>query len=154
MKLNKNTKFDHCLNLLDQGGLRMATWNVLTLNFPGAKSMLALELKRFGVAVAGVTEARLIGNDSEDIGEGYHLIWSDDQRAKPNGVTLVLDSRTRRCLLSYEQISDRILTAQIQHKHGKWTIIVCYAPTNQASDEMKDRFYTQLIQHPSKCIPS
>ena len=38
--------------------------------------MLVLELKRFGVAVAGVTETRLLGNDSEDIDEGYHLIWS------------------------------------------------------------------------------
>ncbi|XP_065576598.1 craniofacial development protein 2-like [Artemia franciscana] len=115
--------------------------------------MLALELKRFGVAVAGVTEARLIGNDSEDIGEGYHLIWSGDQRTKTNGVALVLDSRTRRCLLSYEQISDRILTAQIQHKHGKWTIIVCYAPTNQASDEVKDHFYTQLSSILAKVSP-
>jgi len=94
------------------------------------KSLLVLELKRFGVAVAGVTEARLIGNDSEDIGEGYHLIWSGDQRTKTNGVALVLDSPTRRYFLSYEQISDRILTAQIQYKHGKWTIIVCYTPTN------------------------
>ena len=81
--------------------------------------MLALELKRFGVAVAGVTEARLIGNDSEDIGEGYHLIWSSDQRTKTNRVALVLDSRTRRCLLSYDKISDRILTAQIQHNTWK-----------------------------------
>ena len=99
--------------------------------------MLVLELKHFGVAVAGVTESRHIGNDSEDIGEGYHLIWSGDQRTKTNGVALVLDSWNRRCLLSYEQISDRILTAQIQHKNGKWTIIVCYAPTNQASDEIQ-----------------
>ena len=67
--------FDNRLNLIDQGGLRLATWNALTLNFPGAKSMLGLELKRFSVAVAAVTEARLIGNDYEDIGEGYHLIW-------------------------------------------------------------------------------
>ena len=46
--------------------------------------MLALELTRFGVAVAGVTEARLIGNDSEDISEGYHLFWSVDQGTKTN----------------------------------------------------------------------
>ena len=65
----------------------------------------------------------------------------------------MLDSRTRRCLLSYEQISDRILTAQIQHKHGKWTIIVCYAPTNQASDEVKDRFYAQLSSILAKVSP-
>ena len=104
---------------IDQRGIRLATLNVLTLNFPGAESMLALKLKHFGVAVAGVTEARLIGNDSEDIGEGYHLIWSGDQRTETNGVALVLDSRTRRCLFSYEQLSDRILAAQTQQNHGK-----------------------------------
>ena len=65
----------------------------------------------------------------------------------------MLDSRTRRCLLSYEQISDRILTAQTQHKHGKWTIIVCHVPTNQASDEMKDRFYAQLSSLLAKVSP-
>jgi len=33
--------------------------------------MIALELKRFGEAVASITKAHLIENDSKDIGEGY-----------------------------------------------------------------------------------
>ena len=141
------------MNLIDEGGIRLATWNVLTLNFPGAKSMLAYELKRFNIAVAGLTETRLVGRESEDIGEGYHLIWSGDPKSKTNGVGLALNARAKRCLLSYKQISDRILMAQLQHKHGKWTIIVCYAPTNPSPAEVKDQFYAELSATLSRVPP-
>ncbi|KAK2716040.1 hypothetical protein QYM36_010572, partial [Artemia franciscana] len=60
--------------------------------------MHALELKHFDVVVQHVDR------ESEDIGEVYHLIYFDSDQLLTIG-------------LSYKQISDRILMAQVQHKH-------------------------------------
>ena len=40
---------------------RVATWNALSLNGTGYQT--AIELSRYGIAVAGLTEARLTGSD-------------------------------------------------------------------------------------------
>ena len=64
------------LNIVDQGGINVATWNVLTLNQPGSKLLLANELRRYKVTIAGITETHLTGSGEEDIGEGRTLLWS------------------------------------------------------------------------------
>ena len=41
-------------------------------------------------------------------------------------------------------MSSRILTAEVLTRVGPLTIIVAYAPTNQASEELKDQFHAAL----------
>ena len=53
----------------------MATWNVLTLNGTGYQVALVRELKRYKIAIAGLTEARLSGSGEHDIEDG-HLLYS------------------------------------------------------------------------------
>ena len=43
--------------------------------------------------------------------------------------------------------------AQLQHKHRKWAIIVCYAPTNLSLAEVKDQFYAELSATLSRVPP-
>ena len=40
------------LNLLDQRGFLIATWNVLTLNAPSSKNLLSVELHKNEAAIA------------------------------------------------------------------------------------------------------
>jgi len=56
----------------------------------------------------------------------------------------VLSPRTRHSFKSWEPISDRLLTARLTHRHGHLTILVPYAPTEDASDADKDAFYDLL----------
>ena len=144
---------DQRLNLIDQGSLRIATWNVLTLNFPGAKTFLAMELKRFRISIAGITETHLVGNGNDPIGEGYHLLWSGQTTTRRNGVGLVLYDKSKKCLLSFTPVSDRIANARLNHKQGKMTVLVCNAPTNEADTETKDTFYSALTNELSKISP-
>ena len=49
-----------------------------------------------------------------------------------------------KALRYYEAVSTRILTAEVLTHVGLLAIIVAYAPTNQASEEMKDQFYADF----------
>lgn len=57
---------------------------------------------------------------------------------------MLLSSRARASFMSYEAVSQRILKARLYTKQAKITIIVAYAPTEDAEDDAKDSFYETL----------
>ena len=38
-------------------------------------------------------------------------------------------------------MNERIIIARLQGKHGSLTVVQCYAPTNDSSEDTKDQFY-------------
>ena len=106
------------LNITDQGGTNVATWNVLKLSQPSSKLLLAKELKRYKVTIAGITETHLTGSGEEDIGEGWTLLWSGGTQRR-GGVGLVLNSFARKALLPFAPISSRLLRARIDASTGR-----------------------------------
>ena len=46
--------------------------------------------------------------------------------------------------MEWEPVSHRIIRARFYSRFTKTTIIQCYSPTEDADDEDKDEFYTQL----------
>ncbi|XP_065583485.1 craniofacial development protein 2-like [Artemia franciscana] len=132
---------------MDRRGLRIATWIVLTLNEPASKNLLSEELRKNKVSIAGLTETRLTGSGEERIGNSDSLLWSGGS-SRRNGVGLALNDLTRKALLLHEAVSDRLMNARFGHKHGKMTVITCYAPTNDSDDATKEDFYSAL----SRCL--
>ena len=99
------------------------------------------------MSTAGLTETRLTGSGEERIGNSDSLLRSGGSSGR-NGVGLALNSLTRKALLLHEAVSDRLMKARFGHKHGKMTVIVCYAPTNDSDDATKEDFYSAL----SRCL--
>ena len=61
-----------------------------------------------------------------------------------HGVALMLRNKAKRALKSWSPISPRLLTARLTHRHGHTSVVVAYAPTEEASDEDKNLFCNQL----------
>ena len=120
----------------------MATWNVLTLAKDGYREAMARELARLDIDVACLTEARLADSGKETV-EGHTFLHSGGTQ-RHRGVCLILSPKVKHSLKSWEPISDRLLTARLSHRHGYLTILVPYAPTDDASDADKDSFYDLL----------
>ena len=76
-------------------------------------------------------------------------MWSDpnDNYGKVGqaGVALAMSRNTRKALISWRPISERMLEARVEHRHGKITLIVAYAPTNLAENDNKADLY-ELLQ--------
>jgi len=56
----------------------------------------------------------------------------------------MLSGHAKKCLMEWEPIDDRIITARINAKIQKVTIIQCFAPTNNAQPFEKEEFYNKL----------
>ena len=123
---------------------RIATWNVLTLKQTGSAALLSRELTKYNITIAGLCETRWPGS-GECCVDDHYFVWSGPvDGTGRRGVALAVPKRIRRCLVSWRPISERLLYARFLHRHGKLSIIVAYAPTNIASEEEKDSFFSQL----------
>ena len=137
---SKPSRGRHQLDL--RRSFKMATWNVLTLAKVGYREAMTRELSRLNIDVACLTEARL-SDSGKEVVEGYTFLHSGGTQ-RHRGVCLVLSPKIRHSLKSWEPISDRLLTARLTHPHGHLTILVPYAPTEDAPDVEKDGFYDLL----------
>ena len=70
---------------------------------------------------------------------------------------MVLGSRRARDratanLISYEAVNERILKARLYTKQAKISIIVAYAPTEDAEGDVKDSFY-EIVMNDTDGVP-
>jgi len=121
---------------------RLATWNVTSATDTGYQDALVRELARLQLSITGITEARLTGAGTRCIENALILHSGGDTHI--NGVALVVLPPFVRALVSWKPISDRLLTARFAHKHGHFSVVVCYAPTEPSDDTAKENFYNQL----------
>ncbi len=57
------------------------------------------------------------------------------------GIGLLLGSKANKALCEWDPIDERLLYARFKSNHGNISMFVCYAPTNEGSDERKNAFY-------------
>ena len=63
-------------------------------------------------------------------------------------MALLIDNRVGHSLVDWKSISDRILHARILHRHSHVTIIVVYAPTEEAQSPAGEQFETAYYPWP------
>ena len=95
--------------------------------------------------VLGLTETHGQGTGEEMLENGSLFInsgRSDGYRRQ--GVGLVLSKTVKNSLISYSSVSERMLAARLHSRHINLSVVVAYAPTEDADDRVKDKFYQQL----------
>ena len=79
-------------------------------------------------------------------------MWSGrDDGLHHESVALLTNKRWHDCCTLWQPVNERILRARFKHTHGSMSVIVAYAPTETATSNVKDDFYTKLDATLSQC---
>ena len=138
-------------NTRKSGVLNIGTWNVRTLKKAGHWDILLEEARRFDLDILGLCETHLTGTETLINKEEYSILLSSRKdNTSREGVGIMISQQILHCLVSYEAVSPRIITAKFNMKEGIMNIIQVYAPTSAHSEQESDLFYDALQLHIQK----
>ena len=124
--------------------LKFGFWNVLTMSQDSKTEQVLRALEDYHLDLLALSEVRWLGSGSNKLDGDVTIIYSGSQQKREYGVALMMTKQTSQALLHWTPVSPRILKARFIGAHVKLSVIVCYAPTNDATDEAKDEFYRAL----------
>ena len=110
---------------------------------------MALELARYNIDIAALSETRLHGEDSlTEVGAGYTFFWKGvpEGMRRNHGVGFAVKTKLLQHIPeSPVGISERLMTWRIRLAKKRFvTIISAYAPTLDADIAIKEDFYRSL----------
>ena len=125
--------------------IRVGSWNVRTLYQAGKLQQVLWEMENYKVELLCVSEARWIDSGKRTLSSGHTILYSGQSDNKHRGgVAIIVTRKVEKTLLEWKPINNRLLKARFNSKFAKLTVIACYAPTEDAEEEIKDEFYDQL----------
>ena len=126
---------------------RIRTWNVRKLKELGKRNTICHEMDRNNIEILGVSETTNWSNSGSFNTQDNKLVkfsGKDEGSGYSQGVAVILSKESRRALLGYSPISDRVLKDRFQGKPHNISFIQCYAPTSNAKDEEMEELYNTL----------
>ncbi|CAG4958055.1 unnamed protein product [Colias eurytheme] len=107
--------------------IKIATWNRMELD------------------ILGISDLRWYGSGTLTSGDAtIYFSGSDDSRHHRYGVAVLLRTKMQSCVRNFLPLSDRVMLIQLYAKPFNINIIQTYAPTADKSDELNERFYSQI----------
>lgn len=131
--------------------MRMATWNVKTLNNRDQEVVKELEDKN--IDICALQETRKKGKGQMWLGE-YLLIYSGverDRRAK-EGVALMIHKKLTQNIRECKYVSSRIVATKLRSQGQNVNIIGVYSPENCKPEAERTSFY-ETLQETIDTIP-
>ena len=130
-------------------------WNVRTLRdtdntapVMNAKYMQVVrEMQRYGISILGLSEVRWTGSGEYSSPSNRTVMLYSGKELGSNhesGVGIMLTTSSRKSLMNWKPITDRLILASFASKVRNISVIQCYAPTDGANDDVKNLFYSQL----------
>ena len=122
---------------------RVGTWNVRTLYQCGSMAQVLKEMNIYSLQVLGISEMRWTGQ-GQFCSDGITILYSGRETQHTHGVGILLNKEAASALVAWKPVNHRIITARLQTRHAKVSIVQIYAPTDTADEEEKEEFYGQL----------
>ena len=111
----------------------------------GKVTEVTTEMRRYKLHILGISECRWNGSGRIRTNGGETILYSGrDDGQHHQGVAMILKRGVERCLMEWKPVNSRLLKIRLRGKHANTTIIQCYAPTNDGSEDEKEDFYWQL----------
>ncbi|XP_044573412.1 uncharacterized protein LOC123257656 [Drosophila ananassae] len=117
---------------------------------PSRLAQFEKEMEKMQIAIAGISEMRWKGSGTTTTTHGNLVVHSGSSDGGRNGVGIYVSKQYKQTLISWNPVSDRIITARFRCNSRHITIVQCYAPTEDASDDFKDDFYNALTSSLTK----
>ena len=125
--------------------LRIGNWNVRTLTQIGKIQQVEKQFKKYRLDILAMSETRFCGIGKEVLEEGSVMLFSGrGDEVRREGVGLMLTPKAAKALTEWKAVNSRLLLARFKSAQCNLSVIVCYAPVNDAQDDMKDDFYSKL----------
>ena len=126
------------------------TWNVRTLYRGGALRKLTDVFMEYKLDVLAVQEMRWTGKGVMDK-RNCSVYYSCHERLHHFGTGFIVSKRIRDKVIEFKPVNERICRLRIRGKTHNISIICAHAPTEDKSDEDKDKFYDLLEKTYSEC---
>ena len=72
------------------------------------------------------------------------MLFSGKTTHEYHGVAIWVHKRAARCLVSYNTVSSRVISATFAAKQRDITVVQCYAPTADKPEEEIEQFYKEM----------
>ena len=151
---NPGPVFPHSRRHPEAQSLNVGSWNVRTLletkhNVGRPTAIVARELDRYNIDIAGLSETRVLGDTIiDEIGGGYtfFLKGKPDGDKRHHGVGFAIRSKLVQHITDEHPvgINERLMTMSIPLDNFTLSILSVYAPTLASSNETKESFYDDL----------
>lgn len=107
-------------------------------------------MKRHNISLLGIAETRWIQTGQFRLSTGELILYSGhthNRAPHTEGVGFMLSRQAEKALIDWQLVSSRLMTATFRTKQKRILVqlIMCYTPTNEVSDEVKDQFYQKCV---------
>ena len=123
---------------------RIGCLNVNTMHRTGRTEIIAEEIQRYKLEIAGLSETRWHGRGKTKVDDLTFIYAGKEDGVHERGVAIALGPKTEKMLERYEAVSERMVWCRLKGKFVNITVIQVYAPTEDKPDDEKDDFYEQL----------
>uniref|UniRef100_A0A8D8UAM4 Craniofacial development protein 2 n=1 Tax=Cacopsylla melanoneura TaxID=428564 RepID=A0A8D8UAM4_9HEMI len=127
----------------DEHMMKIATWNVNTMNKEGKLENLTREMRKNNIDLMGLAEVHWLG-EGELIVDGYKMVYKGTDRKKEHGVGFIYKQGLDKKVSKIIPKSDRIIAMKIRTESVDTLIIQVYMPTSRAKDDEVEEIYKQI----------
>lgn len=135
---NKNNK-----KKVEVPTMKIATWNVRTMNKEEKVENLVREMKKNKIELMGLGEVRWIG-EGELIVDEYKIVYKGGEKKKEYSVGFIYKQSLDKNVTKIIPKSDRVIALKMTSDPVDTLIIQVYMPTSNATDDFVDEIYKQI----------